>query len=91
MKQCISRKFCFGLGSTAFDTCEMLKRDFSANALVRTQTFEWFSVVRLGENLVEDCKCSGCPSTVTLMEMSRMFADLSIKPDKAPFWRLLAG
>ena len=91
MKQCISKKFCFDLGSTAFDTCEMLKRDVSANALVRAQTFEWFSVIRLGEYLVEDCECLVCPSTVTLLEMWRVFADLSIKPDKAPFWRLLAG
>jgi hypothetical protein len=48
MKQCVNRKFCFDLGRTAFDTCEMLKRDFSASAIVRAQTFEWFSVIRLG-------------------------------------------
>jgi hypothetical protein len=53
MKHCSSRKFCFNLGSTAFDTCA-LKRDFSANTMMRTQTFEWFSVIRLWENLVED-------------------------------------
>jgi len=69
----------------------MLKRGFISNAMVRTQTFEWLSVIRLGENLVEECECSVCPSTVALMEMWRMFADLSVKPDKAPFRRLLAG
>jgi hypothetical protein len=42
---------------------EMLKTAFSDNGMGRTQTFEWFSRFKRGQDLVEDCEHSDCPST----------------------------
>jgi hypothetical protein len=41
---------------------EMLKTALSDNAMDRTQDFWWFSHLKHGETLVEDCQCSGRPS-----------------------------
>jgi hypothetical protein len=85
IKQCISSKVCFMLGSTAFSTCEMLNRAFTVNAVVRTQTFEWFSVIGRGENLVEDFECSDCPSTVTQMDVENVLQNCQLSLTKHQF------
>jgi hypothetical protein len=61
--QGICVKFCFRLGKTASETYEMLKTALGDNAMGRTQTGEWFSRFKRGENSVEHSERSDHPST----------------------------
>jgi hypothetical protein len=62
----------------------MLETVFGATDMTRTQVFEWFSVFRHGDNLVEDHECSVVHPQVTQMETWSKFAKPSIKTDKVP-------
>ena len=45
-------KFCFKLGKTATECCEMLKTAFGEQAMGRSPTFQWFSRLRQAELLL---------------------------------------
>jgi hypothetical protein len=47
-------RFCSKLRRTATKTHEMLKTAFGDSAMGKTQTSEWFSRLKRGENSVED-------------------------------------
>jgi hypothetical protein len=51
--QILHVKFWFNLPKTATGTCEMLQKAFCVAAMSRTQTCEWYSHFRSGQNLVE--------------------------------------
>ena len=35
-------KFCFKIGKTATETCQLLQQAYSEDAMGRTQVFDWF-------------------------------------------------
>ena len=54
-------KFCFKLGKTAAEYYEMLKTAFGEQAMVRSQTFQWFSQFKAGRTSTDDDERSGRP------------------------------
>ena len=67
-------KFCFKLGKTATECYEMLKTAFGEKAMVRSQTFQWFSRFKAGRTSTGDDERSGRPvpsSTPEIIERVR--------------------
>lgn len=63
-KQFACIKFSFTIRRTASDMKEMLKNSFSNNDMGKEKTLlEWFSPLKHVKTLVEDRKCSVCPSS----------------------------
>jgi len=60
-EQCACIKFCFKLGKTARECCEMLKTAFGKKAMGRSQTFQWFSRFQAGRIWTDDDEISGRP------------------------------
>jgi len=56
-------KLCFLLVKSAAETLLMLQEGFKAEALSKTQMYEWYSCFEGGEMSCEDQPRSGCPST----------------------------
>ena len=54
-------KFCFQLGKTATECCEMLKTAFGDQAMGCSQTFQWFYRFKAGRTSTDDDECSGRP------------------------------
>jgi len=60
-KQSACIKFCFKLGKTATEYCEMLKIAFGEQAMGRSQTFQLFYQIKAGRTSTDDEKSSGRP------------------------------
>lgn len=57
-------KYCFKLGKTAVETLWIvLTSIFCDDAVGRTQSFDWFSLIKMGQTSAEDDKRSGRSST----------------------------
>ena len=66
--------FCFKLGKTATEYCEMLKTAFGGQAMCRSKTFQWFSRFKAGRTSTYDDERSGRPvssSTPEIIERVR--------------------
>jgi len=62
-------KLCFKLGKTVTEYYEMLKTAFGEQAMVRSQTFQWFSRFKAGRNSTDDDERSGRPVSTSTPEM----------------------
>jgi hypothetical protein len=72
MKHRIFNSFCFDLDKPAFETNDMLKKNFCYDATSRTQTSEWQSHLRSSLSLVEHFECSGQTSSQTDENMEKV-------------------
>jgi len=62
-EQNICIKFCFKIGKTATETCQLLQQAFGEDAMGRTQVFDWFRPFKEGGTCVESDLRSGRQST----------------------------
>jgi hypothetical protein len=58
-EQRASVKFCFKLGKTFLETFKMLKQTFWDEAMIRTQTHEWYKHFKEGQISISDNEGSG--------------------------------
>jgi len=52
-EQCICIKFCFKIGKTAVETYQLLQQAYGADAMGRTQVFDWFHQFKEGRTSIE--------------------------------------
>jgi hypothetical protein len=57
-KQWICIKFCFKLGKMEAETHRILREAFGDNALLQTQTYEWFKSLKNGKMSDDDKELS---------------------------------
>ena len=68
-EQRICIKFCFKIGKTATEMCQLLQQANGEDAMGRVQVFDWFRPFREGRTSVESDTRSGQPSTSRNEEM----------------------
>jgi len=54
VQQCVCIDFCFRLGKSGSETCEMLQAAFGESCLSRSKTIEWYSRFKSGCRSFED-------------------------------------
>ena len=64
-----ANKFCYKLGKTATESCEMLVQVYGREAVSRKYVYESFKLIREGEEKTEDEPRSVLPSTSRTPEM----------------------
>jgi hypothetical protein len=70
---------------------EMLKTAFSDNGMGRTQTFEWFSRFKRGQDWLKIVSIQIVPPQAAQTETWMKSVKLSTKNNEVPFWRSLAS
>ena len=68
-EQRICIKFCFKIGKTATEMCQLLQQAYGEDAMGRVQVFDWLRRFREGRTSVESDPRSGQPSTTRNEEM----------------------
>ena len=63
VQQCVCINFCFRLGKSGTETCEMLQAAFRKSCLSQSKTIEWYSRFKSGRRFFEDDTRSGRLST----------------------------
>ena len=61
--ECVCIDFCFRLGKSDTETCEMPQAAFGESCLSRLKTIEWYSRFKSGRRSFEDDPRPGRPST----------------------------
>ena len=70
-EQRICIKFCFKLGKSASETCEMLKSAFKEEVIGHSTIFEWYSAFKSGRTLCYNEPKSGRPPSCRNPEISK--------------------
>lgn len=76
MEQRSNIKFCFQLGKSVKETCELLHRVYGDNAVTSRCVRKWFERFREGTESVEDSQRSGRPVTSRSSELIEKVAEL---------------
>ena len=59
----ICLKFCIKNGISWAESLKMLGTAYGESTLSKTRAYEWYSVFKSVQDVVEDLPCSGCQST----------------------------
>ena len=89
MEQRSDIKFCYKLGRTATETCEMLVQVYGSEAVSRKCVYEWFKRFREGKETTEDEPRSGRPLTRRTPDMIEKMRQILVQNRLLPL-RLIA-
>jgi hypothetical protein len=63
MEQQVNVKFCVGIGKSATEMCDLLKKFYGDECLSCTEVFEWFKRFKVGREEIKDDQRPSHPST----------------------------